>query len=150
MTKDDFFAGISMPINQELMRVFRDVEFVEQLGSGMLRIMEVYKPENFEFGDNYIRFKVPFYKYNDTLNDPIKNHKLTERQLLIVDIIKNSVVSDPINDPINDISSRLLIAKKLKVSEATVKRDIASLVKLGIIKRFGSNKTGHWEVVTLY
>ena len=77
---------------------------------------------------------------------PLKNYKLTERQLLIVDIIKNGAVNDPINDPINDTSNRLLIASKLKVSEATVKREIADLIKLGVIKRVGSNKTGHWEV----
>ena len=42
------------------MRVFRDVEMVESLGSGMQRIMRIYKRDNFEFGDNFIRFKVCF------------------------------------------------------------------------------------------
>lgn len=33
LSKDDFFNGVSMPRNKELMRVFRDVEMVEALGS---------------------------------------------------------------------------------------------------------------------
>ncbi len=44
---------------RELMRVFRDVEMVESLGSGMNRIMRIYGRENFEFGGNYIRMIVP-------------------------------------------------------------------------------------------
>ena len=36
----------------------------------------------------------------------------------------------------------------LGVSEATVKRRLGELRKAGMIVRVGSNKTGHWEVVT--
>ena len=60
LTKDDFFNGVSLPRNRELMRVFRDVEMVEALGSGMNRIMRTYGRDNFEFGDNYIRMIVPY------------------------------------------------------------------------------------------
>ena len=42
LTKEDFFNGVSLPRNRELMRVFRDVELVESLGSGMNRIMRIY------------------------------------------------------------------------------------------------------------
>lgn len=60
LSEDDFFSGISLPRNRELMRVFRDIELVEALGSGMTRIMRTYGRENFEFGGNYIRMIVPF------------------------------------------------------------------------------------------
>ena len=42
LNKEEFFAGRSMPRNRELMRVFRDLRFVEQLGSGIHRILKVY------------------------------------------------------------------------------------------------------------
>lgn len=32
LSYDDFFKGVSLPRNRELMRVFRDVELVESLG----------------------------------------------------------------------------------------------------------------------
>ena len=50
----------NIPRSNELMRVFRDVEMVEALGSGMNRIMRTYGRDNFEFGDNYIRMIVPY------------------------------------------------------------------------------------------
>lgn len=39
-SEDDFFSCSSMPRNRELMRVFKDVGLVEQLGSGMSRIIK--------------------------------------------------------------------------------------------------------------
>jgi ATP-dependent DNA helicase RecG len=32
---EDFFAGYSKPINRELMRIYKDIELVEHLGSGL-------------------------------------------------------------------------------------------------------------------
>lgn len=39
------------------------------------------------------------------------------------------------------------LAAMLGVSEKTIKRDIAAMQSAGLIKRVGSDKTGHWEVV---
>ena len=60
LTKDDFFAGVSIPRNKELMRIFRDLELVESLGSGMGYIMQKYGRENFVFLDNFVRMTVPY------------------------------------------------------------------------------------------
>ena len=35
LSKDEFFSGRSLPRNKELMRIFSDMDLVEQLGSGM-------------------------------------------------------------------------------------------------------------------
>jgi len=42
LSEDEFFEGISAPRNKELMRIYRDLELVEQLGSGVPRILQVY------------------------------------------------------------------------------------------------------------
>ena len=47
------------------MRVFKDVQLVEQLGSGMERIMSVYDKSIFEFLPNFLR--VNFYFDKDVL-----------------------------------------------------------------------------------
>ena len=39
------------------------------------------------------------------------------------------------------------LAAMLGVSEKTIKRDIAAMQSAGLIKRIGSDKTGHWEGV---
>lgn len=78
-------------------------------------------------------------KKNDTvnvqINDTVKLSQLTERQRKIYEVIKNV----PVNIP--------NLASMLGVSEKTIKRDIAAMQSAGLIKRVGSDKTGHWEVV---
>jgi predicted HTH transcriptional regulator len=60
LSRENFFRCRSMPRNRELMRVFHDVDLVEQLGSGMSRIMEVYDQSIFAFEDNFLIVTFPF------------------------------------------------------------------------------------------
>ena len=59
LTKEEFFSGISIPRNKELMRIYRDVELVESLGSGIPRILKAYGEDCFTFTDNFIRIILP-------------------------------------------------------------------------------------------
>ena len=47
MNENEFFEGYSVPRNKELMRVFKDLDFVEHLGSGVPRILKSYGKECF-------------------------------------------------------------------------------------------------------
>lgn len=51
----DFFSGASMPRNRELMRIFKDLDLVEQLGSGMNRILRSYDRRIFRISEHFIR-----------------------------------------------------------------------------------------------
>ena len=62
------------------------------------------------------------------------NVVLSERQIRIVDLIHN--------EQINSTS----ISAMLGVSEITAGRELNTLREMGIIRRVGSRKTGHWEV----
>jgi ATP-dependent DNA helicase RecG len=60
--------------------------------------------------------------------------------------------SDPINDLLNALrfdpsAGYTALAERLKVSETTVKRNIQKLKLQNRIRRIGSKKTGHWEVI---
>ncbi len=59
MTEKEFFEGYSVPRNKELMRVFRDLELVEHLGSGVPRILKSYGKECFKFTENFLRMTFP-------------------------------------------------------------------------------------------
>ena len=48
-----------MPRNQEMMRIFKDIELVEHLGSGIPRILEAYPKECFKFTENFLRMTFP-------------------------------------------------------------------------------------------
>ena len=71
-----------------------------------------------------------------------------------LDPIKESL-SDPITEHLyqaiqeNNNLNYAEYGALLGVSEATIKRRLGELRKAGMIVRVGSNKTGHWEVVTL-
>lgn len=53
--------------NKELMRVFRDVEMVEALGSGMPVILRKYGRESYSFLQHFIRLTIPFLNGGDPI-----------------------------------------------------------------------------------
>lgn len=59
LSKEEFFEGFSVPRNKELMRIFKDLGLVEQLGSGVPRILENYGRECFKFSENFLRMTFP-------------------------------------------------------------------------------------------
>lgn len=62
LSREEFFGGRSMPRNRELMRIYRDLDFVEQLGSGMNRILAAYSREVFKVSDHFLEVCFPFDK----------------------------------------------------------------------------------------
>ena len=59
LTQAEFFEGYSIPRNKELMRIFKDLDMVEHLGSGLPRITEFYGSESFRFTENFLRITFP-------------------------------------------------------------------------------------------
>jgi ATP-dependent DNA helicase RecG len=57
--RDVFFAGYSIPRNKTLMRVFKDLDMVEYLGSGMPRILRAYPRDAYTFSSHFIRAAFP-------------------------------------------------------------------------------------------
>jgi len=147
LSKEDFFNGVSMPRNKELMRVFRDVEMVEALGSGMIRIMRSYGRDNFEFGDNYIRFRASYNVLdNVTVNITEKELQLTERQ---VEVLKLLTVTAERNVLENVLENSASLGARLMVSERTIRRDLSKLQELGYIRHVGPDKGGRWQVLRI-
>lgn len=78
-SEEDLFSGISMPRNKELVRIFRDLNLVEQLGTGMKKILRHYGRDIYTIKDSYIKVTVPFRdtdRYLDYLisQDQANNH----------------------------------------------------------------------------
>jgi len=70
LSQEEFFNGISIPRNKELMRIYRDVELVESLGSGIPRILRAYGEDCFKFTDNFIRITLPISVQDGTQSAP--------------------------------------------------------------------------------
>jgi len=136
-SKEDLRTCLSMPRNRELMRVFRDLELVEQLGSGMERIFKYYDESIFKFTPNFMIVTFPFengFKNKvsfDTLNDTLN---INENAILNI-ISKNKKVTAK------------EISESTNLSIATVKRYLSDFQEKGIVKRTGSKKTGEWQII---
>ena len=82
-TKEEFLEGYSLPKNKELMKVFNDLDLVEQMGTGIIRILQSYDKKSFEFFPNFIRVTFPFNK--DKFREKIEEiTELTETQNLLL------------------------------------------------------------------
>ena len=153
LTQEEFFDGVSIPRNKELMRIFKDLDMVEQLGSGVPRILESYGKECFKFSPNFLRmtFEVAHQEgeNNVLLDGQIYGQMggqiggqidrqidgvidLTETQKEILKIIID-----------NNRVTRNDIANQLKINESAVSKHIETLKNKGYIERIGSTR-GHW------
>lgn len=125
--KDTFFKGYSNPVNREIMRIYKDLDMVEQLGSGMPRILSFYKKEDFEFTNNFLR--TTFISNVKTTQETIK--KLSTKQL-VIDLIQE-----------DKNITREALSFKIGVSENAIKQHLSNLKKEGVLKRVGSTKAGY-------
>ena len=70
----------------------------------------------------------------DDLKDDPK--ELSERQALIIDLVKD-----------NGLITIQQMTQKAKVSEKTIKRELATLQEKGILTREGGRKEGKWVII---
>lgn len=146
LSKKEFFEGYSAPRNKEIMRIFKDVKLVEQLGSGIPRILKFYSKDCFIFTDNFIRmvFKstlvdelqhshIPPYAYGI---DGLVNG-LVENQKKIIILIKNK--------PTVTIQE---LSQSLGISTSAIDKNLKKLKEKNIIRRVGNKKNGGWVIVS--
>ena len=135
-TKEDFYKGHSKPVHPELMRIFKDLDLVENMGTGIRKILRIYGKDIFEFSDNFI---VVSFKYNgnEVSTNPIaETFEPNETQKYILKLIgENSTITI------------LEIASELCIGRTTVKRNIKELIENKMITRTGSNRNGKWLIL---
>lgn len=140
LSREDFFNGVSLPRNRELMRVFRDVEMVESLGSGMQRIMRKYTKDNFEFGDNYVRMIVQ-YNWVDEVQKVTVTERVTER---VTESNEDKILRLISANPTITIPRMMDV---LSLSDSGIRKIIRKLQQQGLLRRVDGRKEGHWEII---
>ena len=140
LSRDEFFEGRSMPRNRELMRIFKDLQLVENLGSGVYRILNKYKRTIFKITENFIEICFPYDE----------NYQPESESGLVEGLVKGLVESQ--QRLVKLIAGNPKISKKemanvLGISITGIDKSINSLKEKGIIKRIGSNSSGHWEII---
>lgn len=69
--------------NEELMRVFRDLDIVEQMGSGIKRILQAYPKSIYNFTTNFIRVVMPFASADQATPQATPQAGSAEEQVLV-------------------------------------------------------------------
>ena len=138
--KEAFLEGVTAPRNKELIRVFKDVDLIENIGSGVLRILDAYDKSCFKFMDHFLRvsfrYKENPFEYDQKIDQESNQNNLNLIQNKILTLIKQKPKITQIE-----------IAKILGVSREKVKYNIAILKVNNILERIGSNKIGEWKIL---
>ena len=166
LLQEEFFQGVSVPRNKEIMRIFRDVQMGESLGSGMRLVMKHYSEDNFVFMPHFIRISINytpqistqknnFHPENavstqkTTQNHPenaVSTQKTTQKKkynassayikVRIIDLLRK-----------DSTITRKRLAEVLGITEDSVKWHLQTLQETGFVRRVGPDKGGHWEIV---
>lgn len=116
------------------------------LGSGIKRALEKWPAIDFADDHDGCLFTAMVRR------KPVEELDLADKGALTGQVAGLFGHYDPINDLLNALrtepsASYAALAERLEVSEATIKRSIQKLKQQNRIRRIGSKKTGHWEVI---
>ena len=138
LSKKDFYEGVSVPRNNELLRIFINAGFAEQTGHGIPVIVKECGIDSIFINNDIIKITIPFNYENDAvisrkLNES-KINNLTKNQIAI----KNYLLSHP-KATLEEVS----IALSLSLSG--VKKTVKKLQELNLIKRIGTKRDGYYS-----
>lgn len=139
--------------------MFSFIGYVERAGSGAdtitkgwkennwpkPQIREIYDPDRVEMVLSLdaldAQANVGSYTDDDTKSD---TNKLYEKQRIIYRMLD---MTDTNNETNTSVLTSSVIAKHLGVSTITIKRDLAKMAEMGLIKHIGPSYGGQWEVL---
>lgn len=136
LSKEEFYKGISKPVNKKSQKIFGQLGYVEQTGHGIPLIVNKYGEQAFEILENFINVIIPFNKSmirEENIRESSKN--LNEAETKIYQLLKK--------EP--SITIPCLI-EKTGLSNSYIRKILGQLKKKQVIERIGSNKTGEWLI----
>lgn len=142
---DDILSGRSEIRNRVIARFFKEINFIEQWGTGIGKILQVCREVGLrdpEFRESGLFFKVTLYKDNRLENKNMNNSRISSQKTSqktsqkIIEFMKGNPA----------ITIREL-SLSIGLSDRGVKNHIYKLKNQGRIRRIGPDRGGHWEVV---
>ena len=139
LSKEDFFRGVSKPVNEELAKLFIRLDLMEQTGYGVPLVAGKYGENAFEFLDFFLRVTIPFafeLENEDAQGSPKTGENIREKtwEKIVRAISENPSVTTA------------ALAEMLNISTKGVEWQIRQLKKKNMIRRIGADKGGHWEI----
>ena len=141
-TREGFFHGESVPVNQKLSDIFLQLHISERSGRGVPKIVSVYGRDAFEFRENSIVVTLPFTEIDseDTASSELTKEQNQEK----LNPTQKKILKELRNNP-NITQSALM--SRLKISNSTAYKNIRYLKENNYIERVGSNKKGYWKII---
>ena len=131
-TEQEFFAGISRPINPSLQKIMGQLGMVEQTGHGVPKIVGIYGRDAFELADNHITVRIPFAFEPSMAQSNYDG--LPKSHAAVLKIIRE-----------NPLYKTGEIADAAGLGKTRVGQIVADLKKMGKLERVGGKKGGFWR-----
>jgi Predicted transcriptional regulator containing an HTH domain and an uncharacterized domain shared with the mammalian protein Schlafen len=167
LSLENFYEGTSMPRNREIMRVLKDLEFVEQLGSGIPKIVSKYGRGVISMNENVVQTSLMF--------DNVMGEMMRKPSSSSAESSEKSPEQYPENEeqypeneekcPENEGKTTQKTAQKILVAISqnprvsrkelavivnrtpnAVKRQLEKLKAANLIQRIGPDKGGQWQI----
>lgn len=138
LNKEEFYKGISKPVNSKLQKIFGQLGYVEQTGHGVPIIINNYGKQAFDIMDNYINVTIPFnYEKKSIIGIDVDNEiSINEAEQRVINYIsKNS-----------DITIRELVDIS-GYSDGYIRKMLKALKEKNVIERRGGSKAGKWIII---
>ena len=132
-TKEDFYSGVSRPVNNGLFKIMGQLNMIEQIGHGNLVIVDKYGKDAFTINENYIIVTIPF-AFTPSMKQ-VDINGLSPVQTKILMAIKE-----------NPTFTMKELAAFCQLGTTRVGEVIKSLKEIGKLERVGANKGGYWKV----
>jgi len=132
-TEQQFFEGISHPINRHLQKIMGQLGYVEQTGHGVLTIIRKYGRNAFKITDNnvIVTLKFPF----EISSKNLKFTGLNDSEKRVLTAINNK-----------PSITKAELSKVVNLTISSISNIIKNLKQLNYIERIGSNKIGYWKI----
>ena len=96
-TREGFYAGVSLPVNEKLAEIFVQLHISEKSGRGVPKIVETYGEEAFDIKSNWIKVTIPFNRLD------LENSQLDDNTIPLdirVNPLENTTI--PIDKPLDE------------------------------------------------
>ena len=135
-TISGFLKGISKPRCIELAEIFLQLKISERSGRGVLKIVERYGKNAFQFDDVFLKVTIPFTHKKNFKDDENKN-KLNK------DV--DSIIMDEMNK--NPFITIVDLIEITNLKRTSIQKYLKKLKEEKKVERMGSKKNGYWKII---
>ncbi len=132
-SKEDFYSGVSRPVNIGLFKIMGQLNMIEQTGHGNLVIVDKYGKGAFNINDNFIVVTIPF-AFTPSMKQVDVNGLSPMHAKVLMALKDNPTFT------MNDV------AVFCAIGTTRVGEIIKNLKDLGKLERVGSRRDGYWKV----